>query len=50
MLPKMQSAVFLDSFYHKGRLSTVLQSIPIYVILNDKTALQGAAWYAAHMG
>jgi glucokinase len=48
MLPMMQSPMFLDAFYHKGRLSSLLQSIPVYVILNDKTALQGAAWYAAH--
>jgi glucokinase len=48
MLAKMQSPIFLDAFYHKGRLSPVLQSMPVYVILNDKTALQGAAWYAAH--
>jgi glucokinase len=48
MLPKMQSALFLDAFYHKGRMSPLLQSMPVYVILNDKTALQGAAWYAAH--
>jgi glucokinase len=48
MLPKMQSAIFLDAFYHKGRMSPLLQSMPVYVILNDKTALQGAAWYAAH--
>jgi glucokinase len=49
MLSKMQSALFLDAFYHKGRMSPLLQSTPVYVILNDKTALQGAAWYAAHM-
>ena len=49
MLSKMQSSIFLDAFYHKGRLSPLLQSTPVYVILNDKTALQGAAWYAAHM-
>jgi glucokinase len=48
MLPKMQSDTFLDAFYHKGRLSPLLQSTPVYVILNDKTALQGAAWFAAH--
>jgi glucokinase len=48
MLPKMQSSIFLDAFYHKGRMSPLLQSTPVYVILNDKTALQGAAWYAAH--
>jgi glucokinase len=49
MLAKMQSAIFLDAFNHKGRLSPLLQSTPVYVILNDKTALQGAAWYAAHV-
>ena len=49
MLAKMQSPIFLDAFYHKGRLSPLLQSTPVYVILNDKTALQGAAWFAAHM-
>jgi glucokinase len=48
ILPKMQSALFLDPFYKKGRLGPLLQSIPVYVILNDKTALQGAAWFAAH--
>jgi glucokinase len=48
MLAKMQSPIFLDAFYHKGRLSPLLQATPVYVILNDKTALQGAAWYAAH--
>jgi len=49
MLPKMQSAIFLDAFYHHGRMSPLLQSTPVYVILNDKTALQGAAWFAAHV-
>jgi glucokinase len=49
MLPKMQSALFLDAFHQKGRLSPLLQSIPVHVILNDKTALQGAAWFAAHV-
>jgi glucokinase len=48
MLEKMQGSIFLDAFSHKGRLSPVLESMPVYVILNDKTALQGAAWYAAH--
>ena len=48
MLPKMQSSIFLDAFCTKGRLSPLLKSTPVYVILNDKTALQGAAWFAAH--
>ncbi len=49
MMPKMQSNLFLDAFINKGRLSPLLKSTPVYVILNDKTALQGAAWYAAHV-
>jgi len=48
MLPKMQSDIFLKAFSDKGRLSPILKSMPVYVILNDKTALQGAAWFAAH--
>ncbi len=50
MLEKMQSPLFLESFFHKGRLQPLLESTPVYVILNEKTALQGAAWYAAHIG
>jgi glucokinase len=48
MLSKMQGPIFLDAFSRKGRLTPVLESMPVYVILNDKTALQGAAWFAAH--
>jgi glucokinase len=48
MLEKMKSSIFLDAFYHKGRLAPVLETMPVHVILNDKTALQGAAWFAAH--
>jgi glucokinase len=48
MLPKMQSPIFLEAYHHKGRMSPLLRSTPVYVILNDKTALQGAAWFAAH--
>jgi glucokinase len=49
MMAKMQSPIFLDAFHHKGRLSPLLRSTPVYVIMNDKTALQGAAWFAAHL-
>ena len=48
MMAKIQSPIFLDAFTHKGRLSPLLRATPVYVILNDKTALQGAAWFAAH--
>jgi glucokinase len=49
MMSKMRSPLFLDAFYHKGRLSPLLRATPVYVIMNDKTALQGAAWFAAHV-
>lgn len=48
ILPKLQSPIFMKAFTNKGRLSPMLATAPIYVILNDKTALQGAAWYAFH--
>jgi glucokinase len=37
---------FLKAFVEKGRLSTVLKKIPIKIVLNDKTALLGAARFA----
>jgi glucokinase len=49
MLPKLESPLFLDSFTRKGRMSPLLQKTPVYVILNEHTALQGAAWFAAHV-
>jgi glucokinase len=49
MMAKMQGPIFLEAFHNKGRLTPLLRSTPVYVILNDKTALQGAAWFAAHL-
>lgn len=43
ILPKLQGPTFLNAFRKKGRLSTLLEAIPVRVILNDKTALLGAA-------
>jgi len=31
-----------------GRMKDLLQEMPVYVVLNDKTALLGAAYYAAY--
>ncbi len=38
---------FMQAFTAKGRLSPLLEDIPVRVILNDRTALLGAARYAA---
>jgi len=43
ILPKLRGPVFLEAFFSKGRLRSVLESVPVRVILNERTALLGAA-------
>ena len=45
--PKLKQPAFLNSFSAKGRMKAMLEGIPIRIILNDLTALQGAARCAA---
>jgi glucokinase len=45
-LKTLASGGFMQAFLNKGRLSPVLQSIPVRVILDDTCALLGAAGYA----
>jgi len=45
-LKTLQSGAFVAAFLDKGRLSPLLQSIPVRVILDDTCALLGAAAYA----
>ncbi len=47
ILEKLKSPTFTEAFLEKGRMRPLLERIPIYVILNDKTALLGAARCAA---
>ena len=47
ILEKLQSPQFMDAFRAKGRLEPLCTAIPVRVILNPKTALLGAARYAA---
>jgi glucokinase len=46
MLKTLTSGGFMQAFLDKGRLSPVLESIPVRVILDDTCALLGAAAYA----
>jgi glucokinase len=46
MLPKLSGPLFMHAFAAKGRMQPLLESIPVRVITNDKTALLGAARYA----
>ncbi len=46
IVQKLLQRSFLESFFKKGRYETLLRQIPVQVVLNDKTALIGAAHYA----
>ena len=46
ILKTLQNGFFTQAFLDKGRLSPLLQSIPVRVILDDTSALLGAAAYA----
>ena len=43
ILPFLQEEIFMKSFTNKGRMSYLLNDIPVKVILNPKAALIGAA-------
>lgn len=47
ILIKLREPAFLQAFQSKGRMRPLLESIPIRVVLNDLTALLGAARWAA---
>jgi glucokinase len=43
ILPKLEDGAFMRCFTAKGRFTDLLSAIPVRVILNDRTALMGAA-------
>jgi glucokinase len=47
ILPRLKQSSFVQSFLNKGRVRPILEQIPVRVILNESTALVGAARYAA---
>jgi len=48
IIEKLKDGTFMKAFADKGRLSPLLEAIPVRVIMNDKTALLGAARVAAN--
>lgn len=38
-------AIFLEHFMQVGRLQPLIESVPVYVVLNTKVVMLGAAWY-----
>ena len=46
ILPRLREGGFMRAFTDKGRLSDVVERIPVWVIRNELTALLGAARHA----
>lgn len=49
IIAKLKGPQFLEAFQAKGRMRPLMTSIPIHVIMNEYTALLGAARYAAQL-
>jgi glucokinase len=45
ILPAIKDATFMTAFTDKGRFADFLRQTPVYVVLNEKTALLGSAQY-----
>ena len=48
ILARLKLPAFLDAFFAKGRMESLMRSMPVRVILNDRAALFGAALAAAN--
>ncbi|MBI5272933.1 MAG: glucokinase [Chlamydiia bacterium] len=49
ILETLKKGLFVSAFVDKGRFQGLLESIPIWVVLNDDAALLGAAWVAENL-
>jgi glucokinase len=49
LLEKLKDGTFMRAFTNKGRYKRLMSNIPVHVVLNDRTALLGAASTAAHL-
>jgi len=49
LLTKLQDGSFMRGFTNKGRYKRMMTQIPVKVVMNDKTALLGAASMAAQL-
>jgi glucokinase len=47
LLKLLREGAFLRSFFDKGRMEPLMRQMPVMVIKNERTALMGAARYAA---
>jgi glucokinase len=47
ILPKLKGPSFMQSFLDKGRMRSLVEAMPVQVVINDKAGLLGAARCAA---
>lgn len=45
ILPLMQNGLFLNTFKDKGRVSPLIESIPVHIVLNPQVGLVGSVLY-----
>lgn len=48
ILPLLQHESWAINFDNSGRMHQLSEKVPVYVVLNDKMALMGAAYYGAY--
>ena len=48
IVPLLQTASWTKNFDNNGRMHELSERVPVHVVLNDKMALQGAAYYGAY--
>ncbi|PPS42206.1 glucokinase [Chroococcidiopsis sp. TS-821] len=49
ILPLLQEGSFLRAFTSKGRMRSILEDVPVHIVLNPQVGLIGAALYAARL-
>jgi glucokinase len=49
LLSKLHDGTFMKAFINKGRYKRTMSSIPVHIVMNQKTALLGAASMAAQL-
>ncbi len=49
ILPLLKDGTFMQSFVRKGRMSNLLERIPVHIVLNPQVGLIGAALRAARL-
>ena len=48
ILPLLQTGSWTQNFDNSGRMHLLSEKVPVCIVLNDKIALLGAAYYAAY--